>query len=179
MTKKKDTYDKVRIRHQDPKVAEYVAKVALKNELDMEKAVKEMRPEASAEQVKRMSQTLQESPTVQKAIEFELKNAGLDDASAKEYVKRIWGWFDLANQAQEEIWVEEDGVAKRDYKLETRRMEAAQQYAITAARILQKAFISEKVEDTTPKALRIGGYEEGVRKMMGMTEESPEEGFDA
>lgn len=166
----------IRINHSNPKVAEHIAKVALKNAMDMEETVKELKPEAGPQDTARLARLLERSETVQNAIKFELENAGLDEISGKEYVRRIWEWFDKANQAMEPIYMS-DGQT-RDYKLETRRAEAAQQYAITAAKILQKAFISEKVENVQPSPMKITGFESGIKKMLGGPEVATED-FDA
>src|SRR5437868_14565883 len=57
------------LRVDPPKVAEFVATVAVKNALDMEKTVEEIKPELSPSQVASTAEKLENDPRVQQAIE--------------------------------------------------------------------------------------------------------------
>lgn len=67
------------IRTNRPKVAEFVAGVAVKNALDMEKAVQEMNPELSPVEVAVKAHKLENDPHVTAAIEKTLQKRGLDE----------------------------------------------------------------------------------------------------
>jgi hypothetical protein len=160
------------IRHTDPKVAAHVAKVAIKHAMDMEGAVKEIVPDATPAEAKKLVMTLEGSPTVKKAVAEELVNAGLDENAKKVYVNQIWDWFQAPNKAAESPILTPEGT--RDYKAELRRLEVMKEFALTAARILSKAFIAEKIEDNRLQPLKIVGFEEGVKRLMGKNEDPDE-----
>jgi len=74
---------------------------------------------------------------VQEEITESLKKAGLDDEHKKNYVAILWEWLKSPDT---------------DLKQ-------------TAARILSKAFISERVQIEKPESLKIEGLEEGLMAM--------------
>lgn len=125
-----------------PKVAEYVAGVVVKNALDIEKAVEELKPELSPVEVAVTAQKLENDPNVKAAIEKTLQKRGLDENSKDYYVERVWQHFDSEDPAHE----------KRQ---------------LLAMRILGNAFIGSKIEVDHPEALRISGIDEGLKRLMG------------
>lgn len=153
---------KFRIRHQNPAVADFVAKVVLKNAMDMDSAVKEIAPDLSPAKVKEQSELLQNSPTVKAAIEENLTVKGLDSRSKDKYVQKMWDWLEGA----ESVVYKEDGVTVDEEKTEKKR-KSAQEYALTAARILGKGFISEKVNNDKPEELRLSNWDNGIKRMTG------------
>ena len=113
------------LRVDRPKVAEFVATVAVKNALDMEKTVEEIKPELSPSQVASTAEKLENDPRVQQAIEKSLQKRGLDAKSREHFVDLIWRYAESEKPADE------------------RRQ-------LAALRILGKAFISEKIEVGSP-----------------------------
>jgi hypothetical protein len=134
------------IRTERPRVAEFVAGVAVKNALDMEKAVTEIKPELSPVEVAITAYRLEQDPHVQKAIQKTLQKRGLDSESKNYYVQRLWEFFESTDPADE----------KRQ---------------LQAMRILGRGFIAEKVQVDKPEELKIHGFEEGLRRM-GLDDES-------
>lgn len=130
------------IRTDRPKVAEFVAGVAVKNALDMEKTVEELKPELSPSEVAATAHKLENDPRVTAAIEKTLQKRGLDEKSKDYYVERLWHYFDSEAPADE----------KRQ---------------LAAMRILGKAFVGEKIEVDKPEELRISGIEAGLKRMLG------------
>ena len=79
------------------------------------------------------------TPEVLKELEEQMCPRGLDEKSKDRYVQILWEWMEGSD-----------------------RMKAQ-----TAARILGKGFIGEKLSLEEPEELRIVGYEEGLRLMLG------------
>jgi hypothetical protein len=157
----------------DPKVADHVAKILIKNNLDYQKAAKEIEPDAASLRIKILADKMEESQTVQKALKENLEASGLDDKSKDIYVKTLWDWMLEGNKSMNETLYKEDG--SRDYRGEIKRREAATQYAIAAARILSRAFIQEKPQDNKPMELRIKGWGDMVDTMTKPVVEEKEE----
>lgn len=135
----------------NPKVAEYVATAAIKNQMDMQRAVKEIAPTLSPSKAAEVADSLEKNPAVQESIQRALEADGLDEHSRDVYVRRIWDWFLNGNKDQQ----------------------------LTAARILQRAFIAEKVDPNRPQELVIRNYAEGVEKMFSSVDVDLGEEVDA
>lgn len=153
---------RVRIRHQNPKVADHVAKVLIKNAMDMESAVKELAPELSPVRVAEVCDLLEESETVRQAIANNLRASGLDEDSKDRFVKKMWSWVDSI----EDI-ILDPNTGQVDILATTLHRTSMKDFALAGARILSKGFISDKVVDNKPAALPIKGWGEGVSKMLG------------
>lgn len=126
---------------------ELVARALIVNHMDYEKAVVMLFPNRSTEFYADTLDYLEAHTDLQAEVENQLKITGLDETSKEAYVKQMWMW----------MW----GV---DNELKT-----------TAARILGKAFMPEKVDDQ-PKPLRIAGIEDGLAKMgLGAVQSQPKE----
>jgi hypothetical protein len=134
----KSTY----LRTDRPKVAEFVAGVAVKNALDMEKTVEELKPELSPTEVAATAHKLENDPKVTAAIQKTLQKRGLDEDSKEHFVDLLWRYAESEAPADE----------KRQ---------------LAALRILGKAFVGEKIEVDKPEELRISGLEEGLKRMLG------------
>jgi hypothetical protein len=139
---RKPPEDSAYIRTDRPSVAKHVAVVAVKNCLDMEKAVKEMKPGLTRLQVAETSEKLEGDPNVRNAIERTLAKRGLDEKSKEHFVELLWRYAE-----------------SEDPRDERRQLQAL--------RILGKAFVGERVEVREPTPLKIHGYEEGIRRMFG------------
>lgn len=135
------------IRTDRPSVAEFVAGVAVKNALDMERAVEELKPELTPMEVAVTAHKLENDPRVTAAIQKTLQKRGLDEQSKEHYVDRLWYWFESEDP--------------RDEKRQ-----------LMAARILGKAFVGENITVDTPETLRISGLDEGLKQMLGPDWES-------
>lgn len=125
------------IRVTNPKVAAHVATVALKHQLDMEGAVREMRPGLNDKQTAQVVRKLESEPQVKEAIEKALDASGLDDSSKAAFVRTMWEWL-------------------RSDSLDLKK---------TAAGILGRGFISERAVADKPMTLTIEGYHEGLSRM--------------
>lgn len=135
------------LRTNRPKVAEFVAGVAVKNLLDMEKTVEELKPELSPFEVAVTAHKLESDPKVAAAIQRTLQKRGLDEQSKQHFVSLIWRYAESEDPADE----------KRQ---------------LMALRILGKAFVGEKIEVNKPEPLPIAGAEELMKSIMGDDYES-------
>jgi hypothetical protein len=126
-------------------VSNFVADVALRNALDMERAVEEMRPELPPAQVAETAQTLQSDTKVKAAIEKALEKRGLDEASKAHFVSILWR-FAESNDVNDE------------------------KKTLAAWRILGRGFIAEKIVADSPETLPLRGLDEGLKRM-GLADE--------
>jgi hypothetical protein len=121
-------------------VSNFVADVAVRNGLDMERAVEEMRPELPPAQVAETAQTLQCDPNVKAAIEKALEKRGLDEASKAHFVSILWKYAESIDLNDEKK-------------------------TLAAWRILGRGFVAEKVVVDKPEALPLAGLEAGLKRM--------------
>jgi predicted transcriptional regulator YdeE len=128
------------IRTANPKVAEHVAAVMVKNCLDAEKAAAELKPDLSPLAVAQTAAKLENDPRVQRAVQKELQKRSLDKDSRNHFVDLLWRYAESEDPADE----------KRQ---------------LQSMRILGKAFISESIEITKPSVLRITGIDEEIKQM--------------
>jgi hypothetical protein len=134
------------IRTERPKVAEFVAGVAVKHALDMQEAVSEIKPELSPVEVALTANKLERDPHVQREIQKTLQKRGLDEKSKEYFVDLLWRYAESEKPEDE----------KRQ---------------LASLRILGRAFIGEKLEVDAPQVLPIRGIEEGLQRM-GLDDES-------
>jgi hypothetical protein len=73
---------------------------------------------------------------VRTQVQSLLKKRGLDDESRDYFIQKLWAYFESNDPRQE-------------------------QKALSAMRILGKAFVSEKIENTQIETLKIAGINEG------------------
>jgi len=134
-----------------PKVAEFVASVAIKNQLDMQKTAEELKPELQPYEQAELAQSLDADPHVKQAVEKQLEKRGLDEKSKDRFVELLW-------QAAEST----------DPRKEREKL--------TAWKLLGKAFIPnlEQLEVTAPTELKIKGFEAGIARMTGDDEAQSE-----
>jgi hypothetical protein len=121
-------------------VSAFVAGVAVKNALDMERTVQELRPQLPPAQVAETAQTLQSDPNVKAAIEKALEKRGLDEASKAHFVSILWRYAESIDLSDEKK-------------------------TLAAWRILGRGFIGEKLEVDKPEALPLAGLESGLQRM--------------
>jgi hypothetical protein len=142
------------IRTQNPKVANFVAGVAVKNFLDMEKAVEEIRPKLTPYQIAETAQKLERDPYVQGAIQKTLEKRGLDEKSKGHFVDLLWRYAESEDPSDE----------KRQ---------------LQSMRILGKAFVGENVHVEKMQPLKIQGADEIVTAMLGEGWEKQVDSHDA
>src|SRR5713226_9432458 len=78
------------VRTDRPAVANFVAGAIVKNFMDVEKAVEQIKPDLSPVQQAQTAHDLENDPNVQAAVQSELKRLGLDAASKEEYIRLLW-----------------------------------------------------------------------------------------
>jgi len=130
------------IRTKNPTVAKFVAGVAVRNFLDMEKAVEEIKPALPPVDVAAVAQKLERDPNIQRAIETTLQKRGLDEKSKEHFVDLLWRYAESENPADE----------RRQLK---------------AMRLLGKALIADSVQVEAPEPLRIAGLDADLKWMLG------------
>lgn len=123
-----------------PQVAAHFARATVMNNMDMEAAVKVLAPELTPGQAADMAETLEGSSVVKVAIERELAKRGLDEQSKTAFVEKMWQWLEGTE---------------------------GEKRAMTAARILGKGFISERIDVNKPADLPIRDLSSGIAVMMG------------
>jgi len=122
-------------------VSNFVAGVAVKNALDMERTVQELRPELPPAQAAIVAEKLEHDSNVQQAIQKTLEKRGLDNKSKEHYVDLLWKYAESEKPEDE----------KRQ---------------LQSLRILGKAFIAEQVSVDKPETLPLGGrFGEGLERM--------------
>jgi hypothetical protein len=143
--KKPEDPDSKSIRTSNPKVAAHAAKVLIINNLDGESAAKELKPDLSPADQAILGRKLEVDSHVHREVEKQLAPRGLSDHDREYFVRRLWEMFESSDPREE-------------------------QKSLSAMRILGKAFISEKVENTQVETLKIAGVSEGLVRMMGEAE---------
>jgi hypothetical protein len=155
--KKPEDSDSKQIRTSNPSVARHAAKVLILNDLDGESAVKELKPDLSPADQATLGRKLETDPRVHREVEKQLTPRGLSDHDRDYFVQRLWQMFESTDPREE-------------------------QKALSAMRILGKAFVSEKVENTQIEMLKIAGINEGLERMMSEVNSEAQAGtspFDA
>jgi hypothetical protein len=115
-----------------------IARALIANHLDLERAVYQLFPYDSRERKMQTIEYLENHIELKQEIENELKVMGLDETSKTGYVSELWRW----------MWGADKDKAQ------------------TAARILGKAFMPEKVDDK-PQDLRLVSVEKDILTMFG------------
>lgn len=122
-------------------VTDHVVRLLLKHSMDFNKVIEEICPAGNPFDKGRMLDQLQTDIRIKTALQRDLAKFGLDDKAKEHYVAELWRWF---------------------HNEEDPRLRA------TAARILGKAFIAEKVDVTPIESLPILGFEEGLKRMLAV-----------
>ena len=78
------------LRTANPRVAEHVAAVMVKNCLDTEQAVAELKPDLSPFEAAQTANKLDHDPRVQQAVQKQLQKRGLDEKSKDHFVDLLW-----------------------------------------------------------------------------------------
>ena len=125
-----------------PTVRKHAAKVAIINNLDFDQAAAELKPDLRPHEQATLARKLESDPPLNQEIQNQLSTRGLSDQDRAHFVRTLWRLFESENPVHE---------AK----------------AIAAMRILGRAFISEKVENTQVEKLQIVGLDEGIARMTG------------
>ena len=134
----------------NPATIELVANAAITKGLDFEEAIRAIAPkETPPALIADVAERAEQHPKIREAIERGLKARGLDEDSKDEFVRQMWSWL------------------RSDDK----------ELMQTAARILGRGFISEKLTVEKPAALPIEGFAEGIARLTGESakEADPEE----
>jgi phage terminase small subunit len=130
-------------RWSSPTMAKLAARSLIKHSMNATQAAKELRPHLTEQSARSTGRRMMNTPEALEELE-KLAPLGLDEASRDQYVKILWSW------------------------LQGEDKEKAQ----TAARILGKAFISDKLQIEQVEPLRIEGIEEGLKTMLGDASDS-------
>jgi len=137
---RKDFEDSQHIRTSIPKVADFVAGVVVRNAMDTEAAVKEIKPGLSPYECAVVAEKIEHDPRVQSAIEKTLQKRGLDKESKDHFVELLWKYAESSDP--------------RDEKRQ-----------LQAWRLLGKGFIADRLELEPPVALPIAGATDMLRRM--------------
>lgn len=144
------------IRHNDPKVANHIARLLIRNNMDYQSVVSLMLKDREHTDVHviALAQTLEKSPRVQEALQLVYSRMEIDDGSLKVFRSVLW-----------EDFVSRDASP------------SAVKKKIAAARILAEWFgIGKKADEANrPQTLPIAGMEDGLRQMFGGTLPNPDQ----
>jgi hypothetical protein len=139
---RKPEEERQQINTRKPSVRQHVAKTAILSNLDFQKTAAELQPDATAYEQHQLAHKLEHDAQVKQEIEAQLTLRGLSDQDRDYFVKRLWQLFESSDP----------------------RMEAK---SLSAMRILGKAFVSEKIENTQVEVLKISGLDDGIARMTG------------
>jgi hypothetical protein len=128
------------VRTDRPSVANFVAGAIVKNFMDVERAVEEIKPDLSPVQKAQTAHELEKDPNIQAAVQIELKRLGLDAESKEQYIRLLWRY--AASELPEN--------EKRQ---------------LTSLRLLGRAFLPEQVQIDKPETLPLVGLEAGLKRM--------------
>jgi hypothetical protein len=137
---KKNSERAAHFRTSRESVSNFVAGVAVKNALDMERTVQELRLEFPPARAAMIADKLEHDANVQRAIQKTLEKRGLDEKSKQHYVALLWRYAESEKPDDE----------KRQ---------------LQSLRILGRAFIADKVEVDKPVDLPIKNLDEGLKRM--------------
>ena len=124
-------------------VCDHVVRLLLKYAMDKNKVIDDLCPGGSCFEKGRMLEQLENDIRIKTALQRDLSRLSLDDKAKEHYVQELWNWFH-----------NEKNPLLRG----------------TAARILGKAFIADRVETTTIESLPIQGFEDGLKRMLAEPE---------
>ena len=128
-------------------VRRHTAKLAILNNLDFDQTAAQLKPDLQPYEQANLARKLESDPQVNHEIQQQLSTRGLSDSDRDHFVRKLWQLFESNDPRQE---------AK----------------AIAAMRILGKAFITEKVENTQVEKLTISGISDGLARMLGQDAEA-------
>lgn len=140
-----------------PSVAKHAATTVIVNALDYDKAAVELKPDITPYEQHKLAHQLEHDASVRTQVQSLLKKRGLDDESRDYFIQKLWAYFESNDPRQE-------------------------QKALSAMRILGKAFVSEKIENTQVEMLKIAGINEGLERMLSDADSEAQSGsspFDA
>lgn len=127
-----------RMRYNHPAYSRIVARAILKHAFDYSAVVSELAPWVKSARIREeLADRIEQSEVVRAALEKELESRDLGDGSKRAFVEKMWDW--LTNGTEKE--------------------------RITAARVLGRGFIGEKVTTDKPEELPIAGFDDGIRNM--------------
>lgn len=141
----------VQFLHDRDRVAEHIARVVIKNNLNFEAAVAQMSPKKLTDaQISVQANILMRSPKVQAKLQLLYVEIGIDDESFKKYWSILWQWMLGGDRPR----------------------------AVTAAKLLGSIFgVTEKADESKKvQPLPIKGIAEGLAKM-GVTPQTNPTGF--
>ena len=121
-------------------VCDHVVRLMLKHSMDVNKVIDELQPNGTPFSKGAIKDQLETDVRIKTALQRDLSKLGLDDKAKEHYITEIWRWF---------------------------KNESDPRLRATAARILGKAFVAERVETTAIESLPILGFEEGITRMLG------------
>jgi hypothetical protein len=122
-----------------PDTAKLAARALIKHGLNATQAALELRGHLTAESARTVGNRMMKTPQVLAELEKQMSPRGLDEKSKDRYVQLLWDWLEGTDKMK----------------------------AQTAARILGKGFISERISVEAPEELRIEGWDEGIKMLLG------------
>lgn len=133
-----DTYPNEAFRIRSHATLVHIARAAIVSNLDLNETVNLLFPYDKPERKAKTLELFESSEDLKKEVTEQLKLMDLGDTSKEAYIKEMFIW----------LWGPNPDLAQ------------------TAARLLGKAFMPEKINDK-PAVLQIKGMEEGLKTMFG------------
>jgi len=128
-----------------PEVAKLAARALVKHGFNATRAAKELRPHLTEQSARKTGSRMISTPAVLAEVERLMEDKGLGERNSKEFIDRLWDWF-----------LGEDKALKQ-----------------TAARILGRGYVQERLEVSPPQVIFVEGLADIVG---GITGEPIEEG---
>jgi hypothetical protein len=123
-------------------MATLAAHALIKHSMNATRAAKELRPHLTEQSARKTGSRMIHSPAVQAELEKLMNDAELSEQNSKRFLDELWNWF-----------LGEDKALKQ-----------------TAARILGRGYIAEKMEVIPPPApIRIEGLDEDAIRVLTRT----------
>jgi hypothetical protein len=148
---RKPEKDRKHVDTRKKSVSKHAATAVIVNAMDFVKAAEALKPDMSPYEQHKLAHQLEHDANVQTEVQTLLKKRGLDDESREYFVQKLWQLFESNDPRQE-------------------------QKALGAMRILGRAFISEKIENTQVEMLKINGISEGLERMLGEADSEAQAG---
>jgi hypothetical protein len=126
-------------------MATLAAQALIKHSMNATRAAKELRPHLTEQSARKTGSRMIHTPAVQAELEKLMDARGLNERNADRFLEELWTWL-----------LGEDNALKQ-----------------TAARILGRCYVTERMEvSPPPAALRIEGMDEdAIRALTGMEPE--------
>ena len=133
-------------RWSSPEVAPLAARALVKHSMNSTRAAKELRPHLTEQSARKTGSRMIHTPAVLIELDKIMSGQGVSERNCEKFRDRLWEWF-----------------------LSTEEGKEANERRLTAARLLARCYITEKLEVSTPPAPRIEGLDEqALRNLTGM-----------